>query len=67
MESMVEQSIDEENSRHIESFLDNQVIFPLIQKTILNESIQISLRRNDHLTIIEYIFVNDRYRKSSLN
>ena len=32
---------------------DNRVIFPLIQKTVLNESIQISLRRNDHATILE--------------
>lgn len=37
------------------SYLDNQVIFPLIQKTILNESIQISLKKNDFTTIIEYV------------
>lgn len=34
-------------------FLDNQVIFPLIQNTILNESIRLSLRRNDYTTILE--------------
>lgn len=35
--------------------IDNRVIFPLIQKTILNESIQISLKRNDFATIIELV------------
>ncbi len=35
--------------------LDNQLIFPLIQKTILNESIQISLKNNDFTTIIEFV------------
>ncbi|CAF2042514.1 unnamed protein product [Rotaria magnacalcarata] len=34
---------------------DNQLIFPLIQKTILNESIQISLQKNDFTTIIENV------------
>ncbi|CAF3328118.1 unnamed protein product [Rotaria socialis] len=34
---------------------DNQSIFPLIQKTILNESIQISLQKNDFTTIIENV------------
>ncbi len=35
--------------------LDNQLIFPLIQKTIINESIQISLRNDDFTTIIEFV------------
>ena len=35
--------------------LDNQLIFPLIQKTIINESIQISLIKNDFTTIIEFV------------
>ncbi len=35
--------------------LDNQLNFPLIQKTIINESIQISLRNNDFTTIIEFV------------
>ncbi|CAF0754356.1 unnamed protein product [Rotaria sordida] len=34
---------------------DNQLIFPLIQKTIINESIQISLKKNDFTTIIENV------------
>ena len=37
--------------------LDNQLIFPLVQKTILNGSIQISLKRNDFTTIIEFVIV----------
>lgn len=37
--------------------LDNQLIFPLVQKTILNESIQISFKRNDFTTIIEFVIV----------
>jgi hypothetical protein len=36
--------------------LDNQLIFPLIQKTIINESIQISLKNDDFTTIIEFVF-----------
>ncbi|CAF2358097.1 unnamed protein product [Rotaria sp. Silwood2] len=34
---------------------DNQLIFPLIQKTIINESIQISVKKNDFTTIIEIV------------
>ncbi|UJR26188.1 hypothetical protein I4U23_007531 [Adineta vaga] len=34
---------------------DNQLIFPLIQKTIISESIQISLKNNDFTTIIENV------------
>ncbi|CAF0721845.1 unnamed protein product [Rotaria sp. Silwood1] len=34
---------------------DNQLIFPLIQKTIINESIQISVKKNDFTTIIENV------------
>ncbi|CAF0978718.1 unnamed protein product [Adineta ricciae] len=34
---------------------DNQIIFPLIQKTIISESIQISLKNNDFTTIIENV------------
>ncbi|CAF4047386.1 unnamed protein product, partial [Adineta steineri] len=34
---------------------DNQLIFPLIQKTVINESLQISLKNNDFKTIIENV------------
>lgn len=36
-------------------YLDNQLIFPLIQKVIINESIQISFKNKDFATTIELV------------
>ena len=52
--------------------LDNQLIFPLIQKAIINESILISFKKNDFTTIIEFVFclflfISDMYMFLSKN
>ncbi len=47
--------------------LDNKIIFPLIQKTIINESIQISLRKDDFTTIIDFVFFYSSVEKKKDN
>lgn len=41
--------------------LDNRLIFPLIQKAIINESIQINLKNEDFATIIQLRKSSDEF------